>query len=93
MCGVLGQAAVLMQVLRLRLNGELRVQDLHEYYAKHRTDSFNGPDLPHNREMLKGLPPLQIATGMPEGREEELQQYYKEWSAMQACLPCVFGIE
>lgn len=93
MCCVRVQAAVLIQVLRLRLNRELTVEDLHEYYAEHRPDSFNGPDLPHNREMLKDLPPLEIVTGMPEGREEELQQYYKEWSAMQARRHCLLCME
>lgn len=72
-----------VEVLRLRLNGELAEDGMQAYYAEHRRDSFDGPPLSTD---LAGLPELEMVHEMPEGRQEEVRRYVSAAVEMQARL-------
>ena len=73
-----------LQVLRLRLAGELAAEDLEDYFDEHRVDFFDGPASGSNAEHAARLPLMEVATERPDGRDEEVKRAAEHILTMQA---------
>lgn len=79
-----------LQVFRRLAGGEMTTDDLEEWYAQNRHDTFAGTDVA-SAPWLQDLPDdaaLEVEESLPEGRLEELRRYTENALAMEARRRC-----